>query len=840
MPVCVLIPVYNAPKEVRRCLESVVAYTPSSVSILIIDDASTDPQVDDVLATVRERANLTLVRNEANLGFTATVNRGLELAGEHDVVLLNSDTRVTPRWLAYLAAAAYERDDIATATAVSNSASQFSVPLRFHNAIPYWLDPAGYARAIAQCDRTLSLQAPFGHGFCLYVKRRYLDSVGVLDVAAFPRGYGEEVDLCLRGRRAGWRHVLATKCFVFHVNAASFGASKVARKAAARVVLDRRYPEYGSLLKGFSRDPAMVAFRSRVETVWRRLGAAAPRGLRVLGDGSALASEWRRIAAAGADRQWLLLSARGRDLRLHGVGRKGLELIEQRRINGAVGPFAPYGDGYDDLVARWLLEFAIEAIEIRDLEGHGAGLAKLAEDMDIPVSVHLDDAYPICPTRGLVDERGRHCHGRCTNSGGECLGQQDPLGRVLKHQHIHAWQAAYGDALKRVERVHVASVALRDQLTDLYPRIDPRRITPGQADSSGAPSAHLSAAPTRVRVGVLCARARAFAEAGLHNRILAPLTHPDLRRHLGTDVEVVMLEDLGGGDVDIVIIPCLGEDKSRQTKRLLDRLGGGRPRLIVAIDDDHCGGKPGRASATAALLQAASQVWTDDARTGQSAPAVAHRCHPIPTTLDLRLWPGSRQPSMRAPDTPLRLLLRPLGDDASATGMVLGALDRVVAESGIPLRLVVVGGPARAMAKRPWLKWIGVPNGVAASYPLYANWLAGQGPFDVAILSRSARPIPAGCDTGACGAGGRLRDRCPRRYRGSAQRFGADANGGVDIGRGPCGCPDRGPGGLDTGVPDPGPVALDLAGPLDRHDGSRATRIIASRLAELIAPIGGR
>ena len=69
-----------------------------------------------------------------NRGYTGNINhaievaRGIDPAG--DVVLLNSDTRVTPQWLELLQRCAMQRPSIGTVSAVSDNAGAFSVPQR--------------------------------------------------------------------------------------------------------------------------------------------------------------------------------------------------------------------------------------------------------------------------------------------------------------------------------------------------------------------------------------------------------------------------------------------------------------------------------------------------------------------------------------------------------------------------------------------------------------------------------------------------------------------------------------------------------------------------------------
>ncbi len=64
-----------------------------------------------------------------------------------------------------------------------------------------------------------------GVGFCMYVTRRALDRCGPFDEDTFGRGYGEEVDFCLRASRLGLRHLVEDSTYVHHHGGVSFGDS---------------------------------------------------------------------------------------------------------------------------------------------------------------------------------------------------------------------------------------------------------------------------------------------------------------------------------------------------------------------------------------------------------------------------------------------------------------------------------------------------------------------------------------------------------------------------------------------------------------------------------------
>src|SRR5205809_6599055 len=93
----IVVPVYNGAEDLRRCLDSLARYRPRDSSILLMDDASTDPRVRPMLeAFAAAHPDVLVVEASENRGFIATVNRGVaEASTEGDILMPNSDTEVT-------------------------------------------------------------------------------------------------------------------------------------------------------------------------------------------------------------------------------------------------------------------------------------------------------------------------------------------------------------------------------------------------------------------------------------------------------------------------------------------------------------------------------------------------------------------------------------------------------------------------------------------------------------------------------------------------------------------------------------------------------------------------
>lgn len=253
----IVVPVYRGEAETRACVESVLAarlQTPHEV--VVIDDASPEPAVSAWLRTLASAGRITLVAHAANRGFVATANEGMAMHPGRDVVLLNSDTEVADGWLDRLAAHAKD-ERVGTVTPFSNNATICSYPQTLvPNALPRGETTASLDRAFAKANAGRAEEIPTAVGFCMYITRRCIERIGAFDEARYGAGYGEEVDLCMRASRAGFRHLVAADVFVRHVGEVSFGATGVERRAKAQAMVDELYPEFQPRVRDFiARDP---------------------------------------------------------------------------------------------------------------------------------------------------------------------------------------------------------------------------------------------------------------------------------------------------------------------------------------------------------------------------------------------------------------------------------------------------------------------------------------------------------------------------------------------------------------------------------------------------------
>ena len=243
-PISVVIPVYNAPEELERCLASVYSTVPGDTEVVLIDDASPDPSTAEVLGRWREimPASWKFHANQKNRGFVATANLGMRLT-QSDVVLLNSDTEPTPGWLRGLQKCLSSDPLIATATPWTNNGEIASIP-RFCQVNPVPPDASAVAGVIARTGKAIYPELPTAVGFCMAIARRAIDHVGLFDEALFGKGYGEENDFSMRAAQAGMRNVLCDDVYVVHLGGRSFGPTGLKPDESSMQRLLSRHPDY--------------------------------------------------------------------------------------------------------------------------------------------------------------------------------------------------------------------------------------------------------------------------------------------------------------------------------------------------------------------------------------------------------------------------------------------------------------------------------------------------------------------------------------------------------------------------------------------------------------------
>ena len=457
----VIIPVYRGLAATRRSIESALAARCAQPhELVVIDDASPEPPVSEWLRALAASGRITLLAHPENRGFVASVNEGMRLHPDRDVVLLNSDTEVPPGWLDRLAACAAREPQAGTVTPFSNNATICSYP-RFAevNALPAPFDVASLDALFASENAGHAVDIPTAVGFCMFITRKALDAVGLFDEEAFGRGYGEEVDFCMRASRLGLRHLLCADVFVYHQGEVSFGAGGGETRLRAQAIVDRRYPEFQALLAEFiAREPARP-WRRRVDLA-RLARSPRPRILFVT-------HAWGGGVARHVDDLASLLAGDCEVLVLRPAGEDAVELRWQREGEELAAWFESAAQ-WDELV-QTLRGIGVSRVHFHHVHGLPRQVLQLGPELDAPFDVTLHDHYPVCAQYHLSPD-GRH---PCEAAGaGDCVRCVES--RPSQWQlGVAQWRELFHDFLASAARVIAPSADTAARIRRFFPDVLP-------------------------------------------------------------------------------------------------------------------------------------------------------------------------------------------------------------------------------------------------------------------------------------------------------------------------------------------------------------------------------
>ncbi len=470
----VIIPVYGALAETLRCLESVLNTT-SKVphEIVVINDASPDPELFERL---REMANnhkrIRLFHNPTNLGFTATVNFGMALHPDRDVVLLNSDTVVSGDWLDRLAKHAYRQRKVGSITPFSNNASICGYP-RFlgEEELPADCSARQIDDIASRTNAGMCLEIPTGVGFCMYITRKCLNDIGYFDAKNFP-GYGEENDFCMRAQMRKWKHLLAADTFVYHKGAVSFAASSETRKSIALRKIQNLYPDYDSIVHSFIAKDPPSALRKRIDEERLRL-SNRPVILAMMHEGTGGTEKhvMDLMAAQEGDAQWFLLKG----------DHEGATLDWKNQGEGFHSRFK-WNLDFDKLV-ELLHSAEVSYVQIHHTHRFTSQARKLIDALNVPFDFTVHDYAAVCPRVTLTDFTGGYCGEPDENGCNKCLTFLPTEGAPT----IQKWRSDHEWLLKNAVRVLAPSVDAASRMQKYFPSVEIKATAPIDTHLHNAP-----------------------------------------------------------------------------------------------------------------------------------------------------------------------------------------------------------------------------------------------------------------------------------------------------------------------------------------------------------------
>ncbi|EKQ54023.1 MULTISPECIES: glycosyltransferase [unclassified Clostridium] len=212
----IIILTYNNLDYNKICLESIKKYTRNGTyEIVVVDNNSTDGTQE----WLKEQTDIKLILNDENVGFPKGCNLGIKAAEkDNDILLLNNDTKVTPRWLDNLKICLYSDEKIGAVASITNYCSNYqsiNVPYTDMEEMLKFAEENNISSK-EKWEEKVRLVA-----FCMLIKREVINKIGNLD-ERFTPGNFEDDDLCMRIIEAGYKLMLCNDSFIHHFGSTSF------------------------------------------------------------------------------------------------------------------------------------------------------------------------------------------------------------------------------------------------------------------------------------------------------------------------------------------------------------------------------------------------------------------------------------------------------------------------------------------------------------------------------------------------------------------------------------------------------------------------------------------
>ncbi|MGF7118938.1 glycoside hydrolase family 99-like domain-containing protein [Methanobacterium oryzae] len=474
--ISVIITIYNAYDDTKKCIYSVLENTSIPYELILIDDCSSDERIGILLDEMEKIPHLKVIRNSENRGYTKNINVGIENS-EGDVVLLNSDTIVTPKWLQKLVVAAYSNERIGTVTPLTN-ASTISIPeMGVDNPIPEGLTINDMATLVEKVSSDITVEAPTTNGFCMFIKRETINDIGLFDEKNFGRGYGEENDFCMRATYKNWINIYDDSIFIYHKRSASFSSEKDVLKGKNQHTLEKIHPTYtkqanefltSSKLKIISNNIKSALDKGEIEKICKK------RILYVVhsGGGGTQYTNEDLMKHIQKDLDCYILSSNADEVVLSRFINNEYKEIYSWTVKSKWSAKDFHNQEFKNIYFNVINGLKIDIVHVRHLIQHTFDLVDVTERLGIPTILSFHDFYFICPSFNLLDDKISYCEGKCTDGKGQCHISHKALEDLPQLKtFINTWRDEVSSILDKSSAFVTTSDIVKQIFISIYPQL---------------------------------------------------------------------------------------------------------------------------------------------------------------------------------------------------------------------------------------------------------------------------------------------------------------------------------------------------------------------------------
>jgi GT2 family glycosyltransferase len=264
---------FNTEKFLEQCLNSIYANKPAGdFKVWVIDNNSKDRSRE----MVREKfKQVVLIENDENLGYAGANNIALRLAQGKYILILNPDTVIQPGSLDIMIGFMDKHSEVGVlGPKILNSDGTLQRCCRSFPALGQMFFEDTLLNRIINKNRLVGKYRMSGWdyndirevdqpmGSALMLRKKALKQVGLMDERFFM--YYEDVDLCYRIKKEGWKIYLNPQAQVIHYGGQSH------RWAVNEMFLEQYRSRYKFFKKHYGRlSASLLKFITFIGLLWR-------------------------------------------------------------------------------------------------------------------------------------------------------------------------------------------------------------------------------------------------------------------------------------------------------------------------------------------------------------------------------------------------------------------------------------------------------------------------------------------------------------------------------------------------------------------------------------------
>jgi O-antigen biosynthesis protein len=205
MKVSIVIPNYNGELILKKNLPKVFEAV-GDAEVIVVDDASVDGSLGELS---KFKGRIVLIKNEKNLGFSPTINRGVKMAKGEIIILLNTDV-IPEKGFLFPLLSHFNDNNVFAVGCMDKSIERDGVVLRGRGVGAWKRGFLVHSRGEVNKKDTLWVNGGSGA-----FRKSIWDELDGLNPLYSPF-YWEDIDLSYRALKSGYKIVFEPKSVVIH------------------------------------------------------------------------------------------------------------------------------------------------------------------------------------------------------------------------------------------------------------------------------------------------------------------------------------------------------------------------------------------------------------------------------------------------------------------------------------------------------------------------------------------------------------------------------------------------------------------------------------------------